>query len=177
MGFVLSVDAWPIWISIALMAAAAGVHLLIDVVPSGLVVCSVAAALIAAALASTGTLPANGGIVSALVCLALSAVIMTALHASGRAPGGTAKMHIAYCTWLGCAAPLGSALLTTMIVTVAVVGACALGVALAVRSRRIEMQDDVELEREPSRSEVSMQLAASVTAVLGTVLADWIGVL
>jgi hypothetical protein len=175
--FILTVEAWPIWIAIALMAAAAGVHLLIDVVPNGLVICSVAAGLVAATLASTGRLPARGGIGSALACLAASAVILFALHASGRAPGGTAKMHIAYCTWLGCAAPLGSALLTTMIVTVAVVSACALGVALALRSRRIEMHGNVELEREPSRSEVSMQLAASATAVLGTVLADWTGVL
>jgi hypothetical protein len=175
--FILSPHSWPIWVAFVLMAVAAGIHLLIDVVPNGLALGTATAGLVTAGMVSGGIVSARGGLSGALLCLFVSAVVMVALHVSGVAPGGTAKMHIAYCTWLGCAAPPGSALLVTLVVTGAVMAAGAVGFAVWLRERRVEEQYRQLSVRPLTKTAIPFQLVASTVAVLGTVYSDWLGVL
>jgi hypothetical protein len=177
MDFILSAVAWPVWVAVVLMAVAACIHLLIDVVPNGLAVGTAVTALITAGLISSGLAAARGGLGSAFACLLISFVVMLALHMARLAPGGTAKMHVAYCTWLGCAAPVGPAMLTTLLVTGAVIAAGAVGFALGLRERRVEERHLPVSDGSLTRVTISLQSAASAAAVLGTLLADLLGVL
>lgn len=161
----MQVHFWPLWIAVATLAAAALIHLVLDVVPNGLVLSSFVAACLIGLLAPFDLLPgARGNPARMILCMCMGGVVPMGLYVKGWAPGGTVKMHLALMAWIGVALPQRSAIVLALVVTLAVIAAVGLAFFVA---NRIYGSERVHKEPESERSpfQFPIQLVASVVSI------------
>jgi hypothetical protein len=166
---------WPLWAGAACLVAAAVLHAVLDVVPNALTALSFITGLIVAALATAGQASgAGGGMQSALMCAAVGGGVVIAFWLRKLAPGGTVKMHLAFCTWIGAAVPLWKSLSVTLLATAFPVIAVGLALLAARRSYRAA-QREAGPESEVGVQDVPVQLLASACTIVGVVCAALLG--
>ncbi len=177
MSILMEVAYWPLWFGCAALAAAALLHLVLDVVPNSLSVLTALSGVAASCMASIGAAAgAGGGLASALLCMFVGGGIGVAFWLREWAPGGTVKMHLAFCGWVGAAIPLWSSLQVTLLVTGVTVAAVAIVLIPAYRVH-LRRAQATEPGTQPHQDMAPVQLVASVAAILGLVLASEIGII
>jgi Flp pilus assembly protein protease CpaA len=158
------IELWAIWFAFGLMVTAAVINLATLRVPNWLSLPAVLAGWITAVLVSLeASVPSKGGgIKASLAATALSALV----YSRGSIGVGCVKMQMAFGAWVGCALPLESTVLTTIMG--AAVGKSATNLAVLVWKTRSKSKSR-EKEDQSLR-----QFPAQVTLSLGSIVGAFI---
>jgi len=107
------IEGWPLWCGIAMLIAAAVAFSRTGNVPNRLTYPAAFLAWVVAAIHSSGALPLpmQGGILGSLGVTAISFVAVLPLYLLANVGAGCIKAQTALGAWLGCAAPMGDALI------------------------------------------------------------------
>jgi Flp pilus assembly protein protease CpaA len=135
---------WPLWVGVAVVIAAAVQNHFTNRVSNLLTLGAIGAGWLAAHLLSAlGAGPLVGGnLASSLGCTFAALGLLVPFYAANLAPAGSIKAQMGLGAWIGCAVPLGPALVLTVSATIVGGIVTAIGVYFYYRKQRAVLETD-----------------------------------
>lgn len=166
---------WPVWIGIAVVVAAAVQNHFTNRVSNLITLGAIAAGWLAAHLLSArdGGPVVEGNLVSSLLCTLAVFGLLVPFYAMDLAPAGSIKAQMGLGAWIGCALPLGSAIVLTVSATIAGGIMTAIGVYFYYRKQLAALDADALGLEGPSRL-FPFQLTLSLGSLCGMIAATWL---